>query len=90
MSQSSEELPFDGDLSQIAAELRDMLDENDLLGYAHGKTLMRDALVERHSCSLLMAEELVDTLERMGFVECLHEVGGLAGSPGSWRFRNVS
>jgi hypothetical protein len=37
--------------------------------YPRGKTLFRDLLYEKMGCSLLEAEELVDTLERNGKIK---------------------
>lgn len=56
------------DLGDLAAELGrcfgDTLDE----GYLDGRTILRDAVQSRLGCSVLEAEELVDTLEASGYL----------------------
>jgi hypothetical protein len=50
--------------------------------YVGGKTIFRDFLYENLSCSLLEAEEWVDTLERSGRIKFQQDPG--RGGHGTW------
>lgn len=60
------------DLSQLARTLRRRYGRHLYASYLRGKTLMRDAIVEQLGCSTYEAEELVETLELMGYVRFPH------------------
>ncbi len=50
--------------------------------YLGGKTVFRDFIYENLVCSLLKAEEVVDTLERQGRIKFQHDPG--KGGQGTW------
>lgn len=56
------------DLAALAAAVRRRYGRHLYASYLRGKTLMRDAIVEELRCSAYEAEELVETLELMGYV----------------------
>ena len=56
------------DLAELAALVRRRYGRHLYASYLRGKTLMRDAIVEELRCSAYEAEELVETLELMGYV----------------------
>jgi hypothetical protein len=58
----------DVDLAALAGTVRRRYGRHLYASYLRGKTLMRDAIVEELRCSAYEAEELVETLELMGFV----------------------
>jgi hypothetical protein len=60
------------DLRTLAAAIRHRYGRSLFASYLRGKTLMRDALVEQIGCSVYEAEELVETLELMGYVRFPH------------------
>ena len=60
------------DLAQLTGALRRRYGRHLYASYLRGKTLMRDAVVESLGCSAYEAEELVETLELMGFVRFPH------------------
>jgi len=62
----------DIDLAQLTASLRRRYGRHLYASYLRGKTLMRDAVVEALGCSAYEAEELVETLELMGYVRFPH------------------
>ena len=60
--------PEDIDLAQLAGELERIFADRAPTGYLSGRTALRDALVVRLGCSLLEAEQLVDTMVSHGFL----------------------
>ena len=62
----------DIDLSQLAGAVRRRYGRHLYASYLRGKTLIRDAVVEQLGCSAYEAEELVETLELMGYVRFPH------------------
>ena len=62
----------DIDLSQLTGALRRRYGRHLYASYLRGKTLMRDAVIEQLACSAYEAEELVETLELMGYVRFPH------------------
>lgn len=62
----------DIDLAQLAGGLRRRYGRHLYASYLRGKTLMRDAVAEQLGCSAYEAEELVETLEMMGYVRFPH------------------
>jgi hypothetical protein len=60
------------DLQRLAGGLRRRYGRHLYASYLRGKTLMRDAVVEQLGCSTIEAEELVETLEMMGYVRFPH------------------
>jgi hypothetical protein len=62
----------DIDLSRLAGDLRRRYGRHLYASYLRGKTLLRDGIVERLGCSAYEAEELVETLEMMGYVRFPH------------------
>lgn len=73
------------DLASLAISIRAEL-SLPAIGYLYGKTELRDATVRLLGCSLLEAEQLVDTMVARGFVSYDAE-GETAEDPGVWRFR---
>ncbi len=57
------------DLAQLARALHSRLGTLSPSGYLEGKTALRDMVIDLLDDSMLDAEELVDLLERYGFVE---------------------
>jgi hypothetical protein len=65
----SMELAIDDiDLEALARALRQRYGGSLYASYLRGKTVMRDAVVEQLGCSSYEAEELVETLEMMGYL----------------------
>ena len=62
----------DIDLSLLTGALRRRYGRHLYASYLRGKTLLRDAVVESLGCSAYEAEELVETLEMMGYVRFPH------------------
>lgn len=62
----------DIDLSALAAALRERYGRYLYASYLRGKTVMRDAVQEQLGCSSYEAEELVETLELMGYLRFPH------------------
>jgi hypothetical protein len=62
----------DIDLSQLAGAVRRRYGRHLYASYLRGKTLIRDAILEQLGCSEYEAEELVETLEMMGYVRFPH------------------
>ncbi|HEY2743813.1 MAG TPA: hypothetical protein VGL86_04290 [Polyangia bacterium] len=62
----------DIDLAQLAGAMRRCYGRHLYASYLRGKTLMRDAIVLELHCSSYEAEELVETLELMGYVRFPH------------------
>jgi hypothetical protein len=62
----------DIDLSQLTGALRRRYGRHLYASYLRGKTLIRDAIIEQLGCSAYEAEELVETLELMGYVRFPH------------------
>lgn len=60
------------DLVRLTAMLRGRYGRHLYASYLRGKTLLRDAIVEELGCSAYEAEELVETLELMGYVRFPH------------------
>ncbi len=61
------------DLRRVARLLENRFHERPPRGAVMGKTEMRDAIVDATSCSLLNAEQLVDQLERLGYIRLVGE-----------------
>jgi hypothetical protein len=62
----------DIDLFTLTGALRRRYGRHLYASYLRGKTLLRDAIVEELGCSAYEAEELVETLETMGYVRFPH------------------
>lgn len=62
----------DVDLAELAAGLRRRYGRHLFASYLRGKTVLRDAIEEQLGCSEYEAEELVETLEMMGYVKFPH------------------
>jgi hypothetical protein len=60
--------PEDIDLAEVAAALRQVFSDAPPLGYLQGRTALRDAVAVHLDCSLLQAEEVVDTMVSRGFL----------------------
>ena len=60
------------DLVRLTGMLRQRYGRHLYASYLRGKTLMRDAVAETLGCSAYEAEELVETLELMGYVRFPH------------------
>ena len=58
----------DVDLGELTAALLRCFGETLVEGYLDGRTILRDAVATQLGCSVLEAEELVDTLESRGFL----------------------
>lgn len=72
------------DIEQVdLAELVEVLRSTGvpLIGELTGRSQMRDVIAEHLECSMLEAEELVDTLISLGFARLLRDPEGLEG----WR-----
>ena len=70
------------DLARLAHHLAVEFDGS-VEGYVVGRTRLRDAVAAHEQCSVLQAEELVDTLILRGLVEFSGDPGS-AGAPGAW------
>jgi hypothetical protein len=62
----------DIDLSRLAGVVRRRYGRHLYASYLRGKTLIRDAIIVELGCSAYEAEELVETLELMGYVRFPH------------------
>jgi hypothetical protein len=62
----------DVDLKRLARAIRVRYGRHLYASYLRGKTLMRDCIVDELGCSAYEAEELVETLELMGYVRFPH------------------
>ena len=62
----------DIDLSQLASAIRRRYGRHLYASYMRGRTLIRDAVADQLHCSAYEAEELVETLELMGYVRFPH------------------
>lgn len=62
----------DIDLAQLAGSVQRRYGRHLYASYLRGKTLMRDAIIVELGCSAYEAEELVETLELMGYVRFPH------------------
>ncbi len=60
------------DLSALAAALRRRYGRHLYASYLRGRTLLRDAVEAHLGCSTYQAEELVETLEMMGWLRFPH------------------
>ena len=61
--------PEEIDLAELASTIRrELVGFSPIVGYAEGKTVLRDRVVTLLDCSELEAEELVDTLVARGFL----------------------
>ena len=60
------------DLVRLTGLLRRRYGRHLYASYLRGRTLLRDAVVEELGCSAYEAEELVETLELMGYVRFPH------------------
>jgi hypothetical protein len=58
----------DVDLAALARTLRELFATAPPAGYLEGRTALRDAVALHLSCSMVEAEELVDTLEAQGYL----------------------
>ena len=54
------------------------------LGYLRGKAAFRDAVAELVGCSLMEAEDLVDTLEAQGYVRYVGDAAAPSDAEGGW------
>lgn len=73
--------PEEIDLAAVARELRATLGAP-IEGAIVGRTVVRDAVAQQLQCSLLEAEQLVDTMIGRGFLIPTETSGGLT----VWRF----
>jgi hypothetical protein len=62
----------DLDLAALADAIRHRLGDHLEANYLRGKTILRDAVVEKLGCSDFEAEQLVETLEMNGLVRFPH------------------
>ncbi|MCU1282137.1 MAG: hypothetical protein JWM53_5683 [bacterium] len=62
----------DIDLAQLAGAVRRRYGRHLFASYLRGKTIIRDAIIDELRCSAYEAEELVETLELMGYVRFPH------------------
>ncbi len=62
----------DIDLAELANALRLRFGRHLFASYLRGRTLMRDAVEGHLGCSDQEAEELVETLELLGYIEFPH------------------
>ena len=62
----------DIDLSLLVDTIRRTYGRHLYASYLRGKTLMRDAVAVELGCSAYQAEELVETLELMGYIRFPH------------------
>ncbi len=62
----------DVDLSQLTGAVRRRYGRHLFASYLRGKTLIRDAVAAELGCSAYEAEQLVETLELMGYVRFPH------------------
>jgi hypothetical protein len=62
----------DIDLSRLAGGIRRRYGRHLYASYLRGKTVMRDCVTEQLGCSTYEAEQLVETLEMMGYVRFPH------------------
>ncbi|MDB4971337.1 MAG: hypothetical protein JWN44_7026 [Myxococcales bacterium] len=62
----------DIDLRDLAGAIRRRYGSTLYTSYLRGKTVMRDAIESELRCSAYQAEELVETLEMMGYVRFPH------------------
>jgi hypothetical protein len=62
----------DVDLAVLSGALRRRFGRHLYASYLRGKTLLRDAVCEHLGSSIYQAEELVETLELMGYVRFPH------------------
>lgn len=60
------------DLAQLAGAVRRRYGRHLYASYLRGRTLIRDAVAEQLGCSAYEAEDLVETLELMGYVRFPH------------------
>ena len=60
------------DLQQLAALIRRRYGRHLYASYLRGKTVMRDAVEAELRCSTYEAEQLVETLEMMGYIAFPH------------------
>jgi hypothetical protein len=58
----------DTDLAQLAKEIRRAFADSPPVGYLPGKTVFRDFVMTKLQCSMLEAEEIVDTMALRGFL----------------------
>lgn len=79
-------IPEETDLQAVVEELRTALPGGPV-GYLRGKSLMRDALVERRHLSELEAEELIDTLEMNGYLHFLGDPTQRSVADAPWEVR---
>jgi len=63
------------DLEQLAEVVRER-SEGALVGPISGRSTMRDIVVMHLDCSLLEAEQLVDTMISRGYAELVREADG--------------
>jgi hypothetical protein len=69
------------DLAELARLLRPH--EAELVGELDGRSVMRDLVAAHLECSMLEAEELVDTLVVQGYARLVRDPEGLEG----WRLK---
>jgi hypothetical protein len=60
------------DLQKLASAIRRRYGRHLYASYLRGKTLMRDAVESELGCSTFEAEQLVETLEMMGYLRFPH------------------
>ncbi|HEU4406459.1 MAG TPA: hypothetical protein VFS43_14435 [Polyangiaceae bacterium] len=76
--------PEEVDLAELAQTLRGTFANEPPEGYLEGRTALRDAVLDRLSCSELEAEEVVDTMISQGFLRFTGNARG-AFEGGVWR-----
>jgi myo-inositol catabolism protein IolC len=72
--------PEQVDLAALAERVAARLGVEPVEGYVMGRTLLRDAVADELSCSLLAAEQLVDTMVEREFFRFERR----PDSPGAW------
>ena len=60
--------PEETDLAQLATELMSIFAGKPPRGYLPGRTVLRDEVASRLTCSQLEAEQIVDTMKSRGFL----------------------
>jgi len=81
---SSHLSPEDIDLADLAETLAGPLTRAPAAGFVEGKTTLRDLVIAELQCSVLQAEQLVDTMVASGFLRFSGDPRG-PSDDGVWR-----
>ena len=76
----------DIDLAALAEDLRQFFFTDPPVGYLRGKTVFREAVMQKLGCSALEAEDLVDTLEARGFLQFAGDPNRRSEADAPWDF----